>query len=241
MITLTGHLLERRRRSPTRPRRPCGRRAAARACRSRGSARRSARSRRGRSRAASRSPRACRRRGPRSRARLSARSMPTSSGTSKKRIASRPRPMPPSIASSASACARLRGKPSSTKPPCGVGLRRAAPRSSRSSARRARARPDAMISPTCRPSSVPSACAARNMSPVETCGMPYSAEMRFACVPLPAPCGPRTSRFTARSPRRSASSSATPSGASCRARRRRRSAPRCRRARARSPARSRSA
>ena len=37
---------------------------------------------------------------------------------------------------------------------------------------------------------------ARNMSPVETCGIPYSAEMRFACVPFPAPCGPRTSRFT---------------------------------------------
>ena len=42
--------------------------------------------------------------------------MPISSGTSKKRIASSPRPIPPSMASSASAWARLRGKPSSTKP-----------------------------------------------------------------------------------------------------------------------------
>ena len=66
--------------------------------------------------------------------------------------------------------------------------------------------------------------------------------MRVACVPLPAPCGPKIRRFTLfrGSLRSCASSSATPSGASCRARRRRRSAPRCRRARARSPARSRS-
>ena len=62
---------------------------------------------------------------------------------------------------------------------------------------------------------------------------------RDACVPLPEPCGPSTSRFTAGSPRSCASSSATPSGASCRARRRRRSARTCRRARRRRPARSR--
>src|SRR6478735_7184187 len=47
-------------------------------------------------------------------ARFRARSKPTSSGRSKKRIASSPRPIPPSIASSAAACAVLRGKPSST-------------------------------------------------------------------------------------------------------------------------------
>src|SRR5688572_20814940 len=34
------------------------------------------------------------------------------------------------------------------------------------------------------------------MSPVETCGISWSAEIRFACVPFPDPCGPSTSTFT---------------------------------------------
>ncbi len=116
--------------------------------------------------------------------------------------------------------------------------RTAARGSARRSARRGRARRAARIGSTWRPSSVPSAIAARNISPVETCGIPWSAESRCACVPLPEPCGPSTRRFTAGSPRSCASSSATPSGASCRARRRPRSAPTCRRGRPRRPARS---
>ena len=173
------------------------------------------------------------------RARPSIRSVATSSGRSKKRIASSSRPISLSISSSASPCASLRGKPSRTKPLACVGRGRAARGSARSSARRERARPRRGSARPAARASVCAAIAARNMSPVEMCGIPYSAATRFACVPLPAPGGPRTSRFTSGSPRRSASSSATASAASCRARRRRRSAPTCRRARRRSPARSR--
>src|SRR3954468_5827894 len=51
-----------------------------------------------------------------------------------------------------------------------------------------------------RPISVSLAIASRSMSPVAMCGIPTSAEMRFAWVPLPAPGGPRmtTSRATGR-------------------------------------------
>ena len=42
----------------------------------------------------------------------------------------------------------------------------------------------------CRPIGVPAATAARSMSPVESCTMPYFATSRLACVPLPAPGGP---------------------------------------------------
>ena len=41
------------------------------------------------------------------------------------------------------------------------------------------------------PSGVPAFTAARSMSPVEICGMPYASLMKVACVPLPAPGGPR--------------------------------------------------
>ena len=58
--------------------------------------------------------------------------------------------------------------------------------------------PEARIGATWRPSSVPSAIAARNMSPVETWGTPWAAEIRFACVPFPEPCGPRTRTLTVR-------------------------------------------
>src|SRR3954452_6278003 len=50
------------------------------------------------------------------------------------------------------------------------------------------------------PSGVPAFVAARRMSPVATCGMPYSAAIRLACVPLPAPCGPSSRMFTAARP-----------------------------------------
>src|SRR5262249_56515771 len=46
------------------------------------------------------------------------------------------------------------------------------------------------------PSSVPPAMAARKMSPVAMCGMPYSFATRFACVPLPAPWAPRIMMFS---------------------------------------------
>src|SRR5688572_15583439 len=41
------------------------------------------------------------------------------------------------------------------------------------------------------PSGVPAFTAARSMSPVEIWGMPNFSRMKFACVPLPAPGGPR--------------------------------------------------
>ena len=40
------------------------------------------------------------------------------------------------------------------------------------------------------PSGVPALTAARSMSPVEICGMPYFWQMNAACVPLPAPGAP---------------------------------------------------
>ncbi len=46
------------------------------------------------------------------------------------------------------------------------------------------------------PSGVPALTAARSMSPVEICGMPYASRMNAAWVPLPAPGGPsRISRI----------------------------------------------
>ena len=152
-----------------------------------------------------------------------------------------PLPDAASSRSSASACSRLRGKPSSTKPVARIVVRRAARGSARSSARRGRASPALE-----QRLDLPAELGAVRRSPHGTCRPSRRAERRTprrcacACVPFPAPCGPRTRRFTAGSPRSCASSSATPSGASCRARRRRRSARRCRRARGRSPARSRS-
>src|SRR4051812_1258031 len=38
------------------------------------------------------------------------------------------------------------------------------------------------------------------MSPVAMCGIPYSAEIRLACVPFPDPCGPSNRTFTGVSP-----------------------------------------
>jgi hypothetical protein len=40
------------------------------------------------------------------------------------------------------------------------------------------------------PSGVPALTAARSMSPVEICGMPYFWQMKAAWVPLPAPGAP---------------------------------------------------
>src|SRR3954471_17388791 len=48
------------------------------------------------------------------------------------------------------------------------------------------------------PISVPLAIASRSMSPVAMCGIPASAEMRLAWVPLPAPGGPRMTMSSAK-------------------------------------------
>ena len=90
-----------------RPRRSCARRAAARAAPRAVVLDDRLGLRRGRSRAAARSPRACRRGGPPRAARSSMRSVATSSGRSKKRTASSRRPISASIASSASACGEV--------------------------------------------------------------------------------------------------------------------------------------
>src|SRR6202022_2797490 len=46
-----------------------------------------------------------------------------------------------------------------------------------------------------RPSGVPAAISARSMSPVAMCGMPKRVRSMFACVPLPLPGAPYSSRF----------------------------------------------
>ena len=93
------------------------------------------------------------------------------------------------------ACARLRGKPSRTNP-CARRARRGGSRIIAIVTSSGTRSPRARIASTCLPSSVPAASSARNMSPVETCGIPYSAEMRFACVP----CRPLAGRAPASSP-----------------------------------------
>src|SRR6266511_1118683 len=51
------------------------------------------------------------------------------------------------------------------------------------------------MSLTRRPSSVPASISERKISPLAMCGMAYSRATRFACVPLPAPWGPRKRMF----------------------------------------------
>ena len=51
--------------------------------------------------------------------------------------------------------------------------------------------PFSMSGPACWPSGVPAAMASRSMSPVEMRGTPRCAASRAACVPFPAPGGPR--------------------------------------------------
>jgi hypothetical protein len=99
----------------------------------------------------------------------------------------------------ASACGMVRGKPSNRKPLAQSGC-----------AMRSLTRPMMMSSLTrpplsitflaARPSGVPALTAARSMSPVEICGMPYFWQMKPACVPLPAPGAPN--RISLIGPRR---------------------------------------
>ena len=50
--------------------------------------------------------------------------------------------------------------------------------------------PESMTCFAAMPSGEPALTAARSMSPVEICGMPYASVMNAAWVPLPAPGGP---------------------------------------------------
>src|SRR6266513_3136099 len=120
------------------------------------------------------------------------RSRTISVGTS--RLMARSSGCPSSTSSSFSACWSVRGKPSSTKPwsmsPSSAN-RSSTILSVRSSGTRS---PRFMYSSASRPAGVPTAAAARNRSPVETCSMPYRSARRAACVPFPAPCLPSRTR-----------------------------------------------
>src|SRR5579859_1344510 len=58
--------------------------------------------------------------------------------------------------------------------------------------------PESMIFLAANPSGVPAFTAARSMSPVEICGMPKRRLMQAACVPFPAPGGPRSTSLIVR-------------------------------------------
>src|SRR5690606_18107232 len=60
--------------------------------------------------------------------------------------------------------------------------------------------PASMMAFALRPTSVCAATAARSMSPVESCRIPRCSIRRAACVPLPAPGGPRRMMFIALTP-----------------------------------------
>ena len=84
----------------------------------------------------------------------------------------------------------VRGKPSSRKPrwQSGWSMRSLMIATTRSSL----TRPPLFMTPSASlPTSVPAATAARSMSPVLSCGVPSCSTMRGACVPLPAPGGPK--------------------------------------------------
>src|SRR5215218_6396398 len=114
----------------------------------------------------------------------------SSSVTSKLRAASSGVPCSARLRSRASACWTVRGNPSSTNP---AWQSRSARRSmtmamTTSSGTRS---PRSMYSWAARPSSVPSATFARKMSPVAMWGQPNLPATSAACVPFPAPGGPR--------------------------------------------------
>src|SRR6202522_3806953 len=101
-----------------------------------------------------------------------------------------PNPRRCRISSSFSACGIVRGNPSKMNPQVQSGRfsRSSTIPSTISSGTRS---PRAMIGLASKPSSVPRVTASRNMSPVERCGRFSSFEIRLACVPFPAPGGPR--------------------------------------------------
>src|SRR4051812_31584702 len=121
--------------------------------------------------------------------------MTSSSGTSMSRTAVSLRPTFSSASARASAWVIFRGKPSSRKPSWASAPSRASritPTMSPSGTRL----PASMCSLACRPSSVPSATAARRMLPVAKYGRPKSSVRRSAWVPLPAPGGPTRMRLS---------------------------------------------
>src|SRR5258706_5107873 len=93
------------------------------------------------------------------------------------------------MASSASACGRVRGKPSSSTPSLASGSARrdSMTRTTSSSGTRS---PAAMIGATSLPSGVPLLASLRSISPVETWGRAKRSVMKWAWVPLPPPGGP---------------------------------------------------
>ena len=98
------------------------------------------------------------------------------------------------IETSASACGIVRGKPSKTKPLSqseSTILSRTIPRTTSSGTRP----PDSIICLATSPKAVCSLTAARNISPVDICGILKLSTINFACVPLPAPGGPNRTRF----------------------------------------------
>src|SRR5688572_10316145 len=62
--------------------------------------------------------------------------------------------------------------------------------------------PDSMMRLASSPSGVPALTASRSISPVAICGTPHSCARFLACVPLPAPGGPRKITRTASGPPR---------------------------------------
>ena len=96
----------------------------------------------------------------------------------------------------AQACAILRGKPSRMKPflQSSSSIRSEIIPTTTSSGTKS---PRAIISFACLPISVSAATAARNISPVESWRISKPSSMRCACVPLPAPGGPKNISFIA--------------------------------------------
>ena len=93
----------------------------------------------------------------------------------------------------------VRGKPSRTKPrfASGSSIRSATIRRTSSSGT---SPPISMIPPACAPTAVPARTADRHISPVDRCEIPSRSEMRTACVPLPAPGGPKMISCILRNP-----------------------------------------
>src|SRR5580700_4393855 len=93
------------------------------------------------------------------------------------------------------AWATVRGNPSNTKP-CEQSGRSMRSATILSTSESGTSSPRSIIGSAFTPSGVPRATCSRSMSPVERCGTEYLAASFFACVPFPAPGGPR--KITAR-------------------------------------------
>ncbi len=115
--------------------------------------------------------------------------MSLSKSTSRSTAASSGTPSSSSSSSRSAACCLVRGNPSSMKPSAASGrasrsLRMPSMMSSETSC------PAAMVSFALAPKRVPATTASRNISPVDICGMPFSASSLLACVPFPDPGAP---------------------------------------------------